>query len=713
MREMIATFYGNELLVGLILMAWLAWVAIGAWGLGNAIKPHRVTPSFLGLWLVLAGLLLLVELFLIRSTRGLLGVTPGAYIEFGPLVVAILLILAPLCVISGMSFTLGARLFVQEGKQASQAYIWEAIGAVVGGTLFSFVLIHLLNPFQNALLILAVNIATSIPLASSTRPKSIQRLIPPLLSLGMLLPIAFFLGQSLNTLTLSWQWGDWMYISDSPYGRITVQARNGQRIFYQNGLLSFETQGTFPEEVVHFPLLVHPKPKRILLIGGGVAGDVREALKHPVEEMIYVELDPILIQAALAHLPPEDASFLQDPRVSIELTDGRLYVRQAADNIQTNTAEPFDVVILNLPEPSTGSINRFYTHEFFLEVYRVLHQGGIFALNLPSSEAYWSLELARRNGSVFKTLEDIFPEVVVLPGEHNFYLASTEPFETHPSTLADRLTEREVETRWLTPGYLTYVFDSDRIAKVNEKLMRMEDVRINRDLLPICYYYDLALWLSRFYPNLRGVFEHTSLFSIWWIVIPLGLIVITTRFRRDWAIPVTIAGVGLAQMMLQVVILFTFQVLYGYLFAEVSLIITAFMAGLAMGSAGSQAWVIRTALRNPHHTKHMLITVLAAILIFSALFPFIVSLPLPSPKLIFPIFALAAGLLTGTAFPLALNQMAGEAGRVAGALYGVDLVGGCVGALFGAVFLIPVLGIPLTCAVIALVGAASLLTLVG
>ena len=109
----------------------------------------------------------------------------------------------------------------------------------------------------------------------------------------------------------------------------------------------------------------------------------------------------------------------------------------------------------------------------------------------------------------------------------------------------------------------------------------------------------------------------------------------------------------------------------------------------------------------------MLITVLAAILIFSALLPFIVSLPLPSPKLIFPIFALAAGLLTGTAFPLALNQMPGEVGRVAGTLYGADLVGGCVGALFGAVFLIPVLGIPLTCAVIALVGAASLLTLVG
>jgi spermidine synthase len=390
-----------------------------------------------------------------------------------------------------------------------------------------------------------------------------------------------------------------------------------------------------------------------------------------------------------------------------------LYVRQIADHIQAHTAEPFDVVILNLPEPSTGSINRFYTHEFFMQVYSVLHPGGIFSLNLPSSETYWSPELARRNGSVFKTLEDIFPEVVLLPGEHNFFLASIKPLEIRSSILADRLEEREVETRRVTASYLAYVFQTDRMVEVTDELIHMEDVRINRDLHPICYYYDLAFWLSRFYPNLRGVFERTSLFSIWWIVIPLGLLVITTRFRRDWSIPVMIAGVGLAQMMLQVVILFTFQVLYGYLFAEVSLIITAFMAGLAVGSAGSQTWLIRTAPQNPQYTKRMLIILLAAIIIFSALFPFIVSLPLPSPKLVFPNFALFAGLLTGIAFPLALNQMPGEPSRVAGMLYGADLVGGCVGALLGAIFLIPVLGIPLTCTAIALVGAASLLTLVG
>ena len=108
------------------------------------------------------------------------------------------------------------------------------------------------------------------------------------------------MGHALHIATLRWQWSDLVFAADSPYGRLTVQARDGQRIFYQNGLLAFETQGTFPEEVAHLPLLAHPDPQEVLLIGGGVAGDVREILKHPVASVTYVELDPLLISAARA-----------------------------------------------------------------------------------------------------------------------------------------------------------------------------------------------------------------------------------------------------------------------------------------------------------------------------------------------------------------------------------------------------------------------------
>jgi spermidine synthase len=302
--------------------------------------------------------------------------------------------------------------------------------------------------------------------------------------------------------------------------------------------------------------------------------------------------------------------------------------------------------------------------------------------------------------------------VVVLPGEHNFFLTSGVPLETNSFTLTERLTERDIKTRWVTPAYLRYIFTTDRFAGVRQELEATKDVRLNHDLTPICYYYDLALWLSRFYPNLRGIFESVGLVNLWWVAVPLVIILMLVRWRRELAVVTTIAGIGLAEMTLQVVILFAFQVLHGYLYAEISLIVTAFMAGLALGSSGSNQLLTRCSSSSNKRTKKILIAVQIAIIIYSGLFPLLISSPIRTPTLVFPLLALLAGFLTGMAFPLALALARGSPSQAAGTLYGSDLVGGCLGALIGAGLFIPVLGIPQTCAAIVLVGVAGLLALV-
>jgi spermidine synthase len=753
MREMVATFYGNELLFGLVLAAWLAWVAAGSWGLarvpplcpprkrgggkgcrvrgGGTEGGHAAGRRIFAAGLVLAATLLPAQIALVRGARALLGVTPGAFVEFGPMVIAVVAVLAPLCLLGGALFTLGAQLTVERGGTAGRAYVWESAGAVAGGALFSFALIRWLDPFQTALLVSAVNLSVA---AQLLKPETwnLKLLLSCLLPLAL---AALLTGPALHRVTLHWQWSDLAFAADSAYGRITVQARDGQRAFFENGLLAFETQGTFPEEVAHFPLLAHPDPQEVLLVGGGVAGDVREILKHPVAHVTYVELDPLLIEAAQAHLPPEDAAVLNDPRVTLALTDGRLYVRQCAGRAGRAACPAFDVVILDLPEPATGALNRFYTREFFEEVRAVLRPGGIFSLGLPSAENYWSPELARRNGSVYHTLRAVFPHVVVLPGEHNFFLASGAELEADPAVLAGRLAGRGVETRWVTPDYVEYVFTTDRFAGVQAALAATAGVRLNRDLAPICYYYDLALWLSRFYPStssgqapsassgqvpsagsglaplLRGIFEGTGLGGLWWAAVPLALAVLLVRWRRGGAVPLAIAGIGLAEMTLEVVILFAFQVLHGTVYARVSLIVTAFMGGLALGGAAGERLLARQPAASDRRARRALIGIQAAVALYSAVFPLILSLPIPAPVLVFPLLALVAGTLTGMAFPLAVALARGGAGRAAGLLYGADLVGGCLGALVSAVFLVPVLGIPQTCAAVALVGLAGLVAL--
>ncbi len=751
MRELVATFYGNELLLGLVLMAWLAWVAGGSWGLaGLAARRGWGTGTFAA-GLVLAGTLLLGQMALVRDVRALLGVTPGAFVEFGPMLVAVVLILAPLCLLIGFLFTLGTRLTVEEGGAAGQAYVWESTGAVLGGALFSFLLVRWLDPFQAALLVAALNLAVAVNLLvggyRNLASNLSLRLLISLLSFAVLTASGLPLGRYLHDATLRWQWSDLAFAADSPYGRLTIQARDGQRVFFENGLLAFETQGTFPEEVAHFPLLAHPDPRNVLLIGGGVAGDLREIVKHPMASVTYVELDPLLIEAARAYLPPEDVAVLRDPRVGLVLTDGRWYVEAAekAHRPSDGLTSPFDVVILDLPEPATGALNRFYTREFFAEVRDILNPSGVFALGLPSAENYWSPELARRNGSVYHTLRAVFPEVLVLPGEYNFFLASDLPLEADPAVLIGRLTERAIETRWVTPDYIQYVFTTDRFAGVRRELEAMAGVRLNTDLAPICYYYDLMLWLSRFYPNLRGTFplggpgvESANLINLGWVAVPLALGVALVRWRRGWAIPTAVAAIGLAGMTLEVVILFAYQVLHGTIYAQVSLVMTAFMGGLALGSAAGN-WLLAwrkderrktkddglPALVLPHsgdlrvrlssdevEVRRALIAILIGIIIYSGLFLLVISMTVPAPTLIFPLLALLAGALTGMAFPLAVALIRRNVARAVGMLYGADLVGGCLGALLAAVLFIPLLGIPQTCAIVALVGLAGLLALV-
>lgn len=707
MRELVATFYGNELLYGWTLMVWLIWVAAGSWGFGRLAAGRRLgVPAFA------AGLLLIAALFpaqivLVRDVRALLHVTPGAFVEFGQMVSAVVWVLAPVCLLGGFAFVLGARLNVERGGSAGQAYVWESIGAVAGGALFSFVLIHWLDPFQTAFCVAAVNGAVAAGLFDARARSLVRRFVFPIAILIVLAVAGLFVGRVVHETTLRRQWSDLAFAADSPYGRLVVQARDGQRAFFENGLLMFETQGTFPEEVVHFPLLAHPAPRRVLLIGGGVSGDLREILKHPIEEVTYVELDPLLIQVAEQYLPEEDAASLREPRVKLVLTDGRQFVKNAPDT--------FDVAILDLPEPATGALNRFYTREFFEEVRAKLNPGGIFSLGLPSAENYWSPELARRNGSIYHTLRAVFSDVVVLPGEHNFFLSSEAPLRAAPAIWSSRLAERGVETRWVTPDYIGFLFTTDRFARVRRDLEATAGVRLNTDLMPICYYYDLALWLSRFYPHLRQTFERAGLINLGWVAVPLAFMVVWVRWRRQWAVPAAIAGIGLAGMILEIVIVFAFQVFYGSVYTRVSVIVSAFMAGLAVGSAVSNGMLEHWLADRAKKSRWALIGLQAAIGVYAGLFLLALGWPpLRAPAAFFSL-ALVGGGLTGMAFPLAvayIQEAKKEAvSRAVGMLYGADLAGGCVGALLSVVIFVPVLGIPQTCIMIALVGLAGLLAL--
>jgi len=733
LRELIAVFYGNELVLGLILAVWLAGVAAGAWGLGHYPRPSQTSEVFrdlrslenpyrlrtaLAAGLVGAAFLLPAQVALIRGARALLGVTPGALAGLGPTLLTILAALAPLCLCLGWGFTLGARLLAQQGGSAGAAYAAESAGALLGGAAFSFLLLRWLGPFQTALGVGAVNLAIAAVLVSRRPRHSRGRAAGAALAAGAvaLAAAALPLGDRLHRATLGWQYAGLRLACDSIYGRIVVTGRGEQRVFFENGLLFFETQGVAAEEVAHLPLLAHPAPRRVLLVGGGVSGTLAEALRHPsVEAVHYVELDPLVVAAARAELPPAQAAALDDPRTRLAHVDGRLYVRQRQSD------EPFDVVILDLPEPATGQLNRFYTQEFFAEVQAVLAPGGIFALGLPWQENYPGSALQRLGASIYRTLAAEFPHVVLLPGGRLFLLASEVPLAADPATWRARLAERGIEARWVVPEYLDYLLTTDRIAQARDLLEAPIGVRLNRDLAPVSTFYALTVWLSRFYGRLAQAAAGASLLRLGWLALPLAVAALLLRRR---AVPTAIGLIGLAEMGLEVVLLFAFQVVHGYVYGQVGLIVTAFMAGLTLGAsvAGRWRWPavaqkqkagqdnVLTRLSPRRSPRMALRWILGGVALFCLALPPLVSLR--PPAWAFPALALAAGGLTGLAFPVAVACEGDEMGRTAGRLYGADLVGGCVGAALTSALLVPILGIPQTCLPAASAGVTGLLMLI-
>ena len=158
-----------------------------------------------------------------------------------------------------------------------------------------------------------------------------------------------------------------VYRANSPYGRLVVTEDAGQLTFFENGLPVISTQNVGQvEETVHYAMSQRPEAKRVLLIGGGVAGTAREILRYGVEHLTYVEIDPQIIAAGRRFLPDN----LADPRIETVAADGRRFVQE--------TRERFEVVIIDMPDPSTLQLNRFFTSGFFGEVRRVLAPGGFF-----------------------------------------------------------------------------------------------------------------------------------------------------------------------------------------------------------------------------------------------------------------------------------------------------------------------------------------------
>ncbi|WP_223789962.1 polyamine aminopropyltransferase [Marinicella meishanensis] len=126
----------------------------------------------------------------------------------------------------------------------------------------------------------------------------------------------------------------------------------------------------YHEMMTHVPLLSHPKPQKVLIVGGGDGGILREVLKHPgIETVTQVEIDQAVIDMCRQHLPNHSQGAFADPRVKVVIGDGVDFVAECT--------EQFDVIISDSTDP-IGPGESLFTSRFYQGVAKCLTEDGIF-----------------------------------------------------------------------------------------------------------------------------------------------------------------------------------------------------------------------------------------------------------------------------------------------------------------------------------------------
>ena len=740
-RLLLVSFSGNELSIGLMLGNWLLAEAAGSLVAGRLAHRLRNARRCFALLQAAFALTLLAVVCAGYLVRRIAGAAPGEALGFSAIFWTSLLLLAPLSAIHGAMFSIGCSSSPERsggGRISSPErsggdcdtydpnshavvgwlYVKEALGATCGGALLSFFLVPYFNPLQVGLLLALLGLGTAGSVRHSVKSgnRSSWAIIIGVLAIACLVLLLSPLALAAHRTLVQARWGGTyhvVYDRDSPYGNVAVTQHVGQYTFLANGTPILTAP--FPdiariEETVHLPLLFHPNPRRVLVIGGGLGGVLNELFKYPLESVDYAELDPLVIAAARAFPTELTQRELSDGRLAVHNVDGRRLLDEA-------TPQRYDIVLVNLPYPSTLELNRFYTVEFFQMVRGVLETSGLVVFPAPGSLTYMGPELRELNLMLRNGLQSVFPHVRAIPGDTHLWLASPSlPLASATQQeLINAWQERALATQFITAEHVRARFDPQRLAWFATALQSAQPVEPNHDLRPAGVLYGLAYWSRIFAPSTNRLLTIVRRISLWqWCLLSIVLTLLAglaQRRGRAVRVPVVVATTGFSGMVCDLLAVLLFQTIYGYVYGYVGLIVAAFMAGLALGGWGS---LRRPVL--PGGARRALIRSELALVLFWLALPVLFSALASTsvPQLALPALLLLnalGGCLVGLQFPLSSQLHVAtcrDAGSTAGVLYAADLTGAFLGALAVGIALLPVLGTAGTCIFVAVLKACSL-----
>lgn len=707
-RELLITFHGNELFIGIIFGNWLILEAAGSYfSRKMADNTERYINWFVILQMTIGSSSLLSILF-IRSFKCLFNISTGEVLGIHYVAIISLIALIP-AMIDGTLFPFGCRNIQALSKKEetpARVYLYQSVGSFVAGVVFVLYLIYYLNSIELAFIILFLNLCSVALYLTTLRKLKIIRNIAVVLIALVVISFLFSAPKELHRLSsrLLWYEHHLLDTKNSVYSNIAIIKKEDQYTFFTNGS-PYATTPVPPaqvEELAHFPMLFHERPEEILITGGGAGGLLRELLKHPVKRIDYTEQDPLVIESFRRFSTPVTEYELKHERVKMHLLEGRLFLRK--------TPSMYDLIIVNLPIPSTLQLNRYYTAEFFEIAKNHLKKRGIFSANIPGSEAFLSKELKELNSTIYTSLKRVFPHVRIIVGEHNIFIASEDNAinTITGETLIKRLYSRNISAWLMNEWYIKYKTDRTRFGGFEKEITFSQRNILNKDSVPRGVFESmlfLNLVVSPFMVRILYAVDSIpyACYLIFTIFLIMFFIAIQIKKRGGLFLNFVIASTGFTSMLISISLILLFQIYYGYVYHYIGILTALFMLGSAIGAFSTMKRI-----------KIELTLIEMGILSLTTFVYLFILLKIETgvSQFLISILMLMTGYLTGMEYPIAVNLSDSSyraISETSGRLYAMDLFGAFLGAILPAVVFIPTIGIKNTLLIAMVIKSGSTL----
>lgn len=258
-----------------------------------------------------------------------------------------------------------------------------------------------------------------------------------------------FLPGELKTFLVGFALRKVLYSHRSPHQCIEIVETEGfGKILFLDGLVQLSTfhEHIYHEMLVHPALCVHPRPQKVLVIGGGDGGALREVLRHPVKEVCLVDIDEEVIRVSQKYLPSVSQGSFHDPRISILIGDGNDFISQRSNY--------FDSIILDINDPDKQGARKLFQRGFFTKVKKALKPHGIFAAQTGYFSEAFGMEARKDIAKVFPYIQFHRAFVQCFPKDEHTFSFGSPKINLESVSLADikkRFKDRHIATSYYSP----------------------------------------------------------------------------------------------------------------------------------------------------------------------------------------------------------------------------------------------------------------------